>query len=204
MIGFWALALCGLYLLLLFGVLTVVQLRQTGTTGWVKSIGQMPAERAANLLFLVSLGLDLAGPTLVLGGALTPFGPIDVPMLHAFGLALFALAIVGAVVARTTMGASWRTGIDPAAQTSLVTHGPFAVVRNPVYTTMIVASLAVAALVPTVLALASVMTCVLALEVHTRLVEEPYLAQVHGRRYDKYASRVGRFVPLVGRRRYGG
>ena len=42
---------------------------------------------------------------------------------------------------------------------------------------------------------------VVALELQTRLVEEPYLRRVHGAAYEEYARRVGRFVPGVGRLR---
>jgi protein-S-isoprenylcysteine O-methyltransferase Ste14 len=45
---------------------------------------------------------------------------------------------------------------------------------------------------------------VAALELQTRLVEEPYLAAVQGERYAAYAAEVGRFVPSVGRRRRAG
>ena len=36
-------------------------------------------------------------------------------------------------------------------------------------------------------------------KVHVRVVEEPYLSRTHGDAYREYASRVGRFVPGVGR-----
>ena len=38
-----------------------------------------------------------------------------------------------------------------------------------------------------------------AMEIQVRLVEEPYLQQVHGEDYARYASRTGRFVPGIGR-----
>ena len=41
----------------------------------------------------------------------------------------------------------------------------------------------------------------LALELQTRLIEEPYLTRVHGEQYTVYAARVGRFLPGVGRLR---
>jgi protein-S-isoprenylcysteine O-methyltransferase Ste14 len=40
---------------------------------------------------------------------------------------------------------------------------------------------------------------VLALEIQVRLVEEPHLLRAHGSAYGEYASRVGRFVPGLGR-----
>jgi protein-S-isoprenylcysteine O-methyltransferase Ste14 len=37
-------------------------------------------------------------------------------------------------------GASWRIGVDPDERTTLVTSGPFAIARNPIFTAMAAAS----------------------------------------------------------------
>jgi protein-S-isoprenylcysteine O-methyltransferase Ste14 len=56
-----------------------------------------------------------------------------------------------------------------------------------------------ALIVPNVVALASVVLLVIALELQTRLVEEPYLLNAQGESYAVYAERAGRFLPGVGR-----
>jgi protein-S-isoprenylcysteine O-methyltransferase Ste14 len=40
---------------------------------------------------------------------------------------------------------------------------------------------------------------VVALELQVRVVEEPYLRSVHGENFVRYTSRVGRFLPGIGR-----
>jgi len=165
----------------------------------MRGLGYTSAERWANLLFLISLILDLAGPSLVLDGVLASWSVLDARAAHALGFVIFGLAIVGSLLARRSMGGAWRTGIDPASGTPLITLGLFAVVRNPVYTTMIATSVAVLLLVPTGVALGAVALRVLGLEIQTRIVEEPYLLHVHGSDYREYACRVGRFAPLIGR-----
>ncbi len=97
------------------------------------------------------------------------------------------------------MGASWRVGVDEAEKTELVTGGPFALVRNPIFSATVPAFAGLALLMPNVAALAGVAALVVALQIQVRLVEEPYLLRAHGERYAEYASRVGRFVPGVGR-----
>ena len=57
----------------------------------------------------------------------------------------------------------------------------------------------VALMVPSWIALAGVAALFIALELQVRVVEEPYLRRTHGRAYADYASRVGRFVPGVGK-----
>jgi protein-S-isoprenylcysteine O-methyltransferase Ste14 len=97
------------------------------------------------------------------------------------------------------MGASWRIGVDADEKTELVSTGPFTLVRNPIFSAMVTAFAGLALLVPNAATAAGVAALVAAIEVQVRLVEEPYLIKTHGERYLRYASRVGRFVPLVGR-----
>ncbi len=83
--------------------------------------------------------------------------------------------------------------------TTLVTGGPFAVVRNPIFTAMLVAAAGLALMVPNALALASWAVALIAIEIQVRAVEEPYLLRIHGDAYRRFASKVGRFFPGVGR-----
>jgi len=82
-----------------------------------------------------------------------------------------------------------------------VTSGPFEYVRNPIFAAMIPASLGIALLVPNVVALAGFVALIIALEIQTRKLEEPYLLATHGEAYANYAAHAGRFVPLIGRLR---
>lgn len=69
---------------------------------------------------------------------------------------------------------------------------------------MLPTSLGLVLLVPNPVALAGFAALVVALEIQTRAVEEPYLLAAHGEAYRAYASRVGRFFPDVGRLRARG
>ncbi|MET9817325.1 MULTISPECIES: hypothetical protein [unclassified Streptomyces] len=50
-------------------------------------------------------------------------------------------------------------------------------------------------MVPNILALASLLALIVAVELQVRVVEEPYLRTVHGPAYLEYRARAGRFVP---------
>jgi len=80
-----------------------------------------------------------------------------------------------------------------------VTTGPFALVRNPIFTAMAVTSLGLTLMVPNPVAALGFAVLVVAVQMQVRAVEEPYLLAVHGEAYRRYAARVGRFVPGVGR-----
>ena len=192
----WALALYVLYLALAFGGRTLVQLRSTG----FKGISGRPfsAEWSGGVLFVAAVLLGLAAPVLDLAGTIEPVAILDGPVGHAFGFVLFFAGLAGTLLAQAAMGASWRIGVDATERTELVTAGPFALVRNPIFSAMIPAFLGLALLVPNAAALAGFAALVVAVEVQVHLVEEPYLTKTHGERYLRYASRVGRCVPGAG------
>ncbi len=97
------------------------------------------------------------------------------------------------------MGTAWRTDVADEPSPDLVVEGAFGCVRNPVYTALVMTVAGTALLAPTVVALLAVLTFVGALQVQTRAVEEPHLRRLHGARYERYAARVGRFLPRIGR-----
>ena len=81
-----------------------------------------------------------------------------------------------------------------------MTHGPFSWARNPIFAAMLPTSLGLTLMVPSWLALVGFVALVIALQLQVRVVEEPYLREVHGDAYSRYEASVGRFVPRLGRR----
>jgi protein-S-isoprenylcysteine O-methyltransferase Ste14 len=199
------LSLLALYGLLAFGVRMVVQLRRTGSTGF-KGLRDVsgPVERMGGLLFAMAVVLWVAGPILQLTDALDPVQALEGDLANTLGTVLASLGIVTTVVAQFAMGDAWRIGVDPSEQTELVTHGPFSVVRNPIFAAMIPSFIGIALLAPNVLTIAGATLLTVALELHVRLIEEPYLQRVHGEQYAVYAAQVGRFLPGIGRLQING
>jgi protein-S-isoprenylcysteine O-methyltransferase Ste14 len=189
-----------LFGLLAFGMRAWIHHRRTGTTGFVGLSGSIGSvEWLGGALFVLALAAAPAGPVLQLAGALTPSAAFDTAPAHAAGLLLYAIGVAATLWAQFAMGDSWRIGVDATARTALVATGPFRWVRNPIFTAMTVATLGLALLVPNIVALLALLTLLLALEIHVRLVEEPYLTRVHGRDYLRYAGGTGRFLPGIGR-----
>jgi protein-S-isoprenylcysteine O-methyltransferase Ste14 len=195
------LALFALYGLLAVGMRMVVQLRRTGSTG-LRGLhrGSGSMEWVCGVLLVAAMVLGIAGPALQLAHVVASVDALDGEVANVLGVMLAALGITITVVAQLWMGDSWRIGVDSSERTELVTHGPFAVVRNPIFAAMMPAFAGVALLAPNALSIAGAVVLVAALELQTRLVEEPYLLAVHGERYALYARRVGRFLPGVGTR----
>lgn len=195
-----ALILYAVYLGLAFGLRSLLQWRSTGSTGFKGLGGRLgSAEWFAGVLFAVALVMGVAAPVLALADLLEPIEALDGAGAHAVGAVLAVGGIALTLYAQVAMGSSWRIGVDHEERTELVVDGPFAIVRNPIFSAMIPTALGLAMLVPSVLAIAGFSALVIALELQVRIVEEPYLLRVHGEIYERYAARVGRFVPGVGR-----
>lgn len=174
-----------------FGLRSLLQWRRTGATGFAGvRAGAGALERFAAALLVLALVLapvaPWAGAPLWAGG-------------HAAGAVIGAAGIALTLVAQVQMGASWRIGVDEGARTELVTSGVFAVVRNPIFSAMLLAAVGLCLAAPTALALAVPPLLLVALELQVRRVEEPYLLRVHGDAYRAWAARTGRFVPWLGR-----
>jgi protein-S-isoprenylcysteine O-methyltransferase Ste14 len=124
--------------------------------------------------------------------------PLAAPW-QAFGWLLFLGGLALTLVAQAQMGASWRIGIDDRP-TQLVTGGLFAFSRNPIFSGMFLTLAGVVLISPAPWTLCGGGLALLVVSLQVRL-EERKLAAIHGIAYMRYASRVGRFVPWLGRLR---
>ncbi len=134
------------------------------------------------------------------------FGPMR-PTLQAasaasVGQAVFVALLVGACIglflsAATAMGSNWSFAARTRRDHDLVTWGPFATIRHPIYTGLFAMLLAMAT------AFGHWRGLILGLPLFAwgtwiRVVEEEALLQARfGRQYAAYAARVKRFVPRL-------
>jgi protein-S-isoprenylcysteine O-methyltransferase Ste14 len=195
-----ALALFVVYVIVAFGVRSWLQWKRTGSTGW-RGVSGAPGsvEWWGGVLLAVALVAAPLALVLDLAGALPFVGPLAHPAVRWTGLALMAAGFAATFGAQVAMGTSWRIGVQADEVTALVTGGPFAIVRNPIFSAMLLGGLGLALAVPNLVALASWVIAALAIELQVRFVEEPYLVRTHGDAYRDYARRVGRLVPGLGR-----
>ncbi len=189
-----ALTIYLVWMLLAFGLRTLLQLRRTGDSGLRLEAEPNTPQFWARISFFIALVTGLAAPVAAVAGLenLTAFRS---EALHAVGVVVAVAGVALTFAAQQAMGLSWRIGVDPKERTELVTDGVFAIVRNPIFTAMLIAASGLAMMVPNAVSLAALLSFIVSLELQVRLVEEPYLATVHGDTYDQYRQRVGRFFP---------
>lgn len=140
------------------------------------------------------------------GIGLVSFGPQNVTLDPASSLALGEAAIIAVLMAATvglffaasaTMGRNWSLIARTRSDHSLVTDGPFAYVRHPIYVALFLFMIAIA------VAFGHTGRLVIGIPVYAlgtwlRIShEERLLRDMFGTAYDAYAARVKRFVPGI-------
>lgn len=141
-----------------------------------------------------------------LGIGVAALGPIAIRLDAVSPLALTEAALVAALMAAVaglfawsarTMGRNWSLEARTRADHSLVTTGPFAFVRHPIYVALFLFMLAFAVAFGHLAHLWLAMP-LFALGTWLRIrEEEALLARAFGPAYSDYAARVKRFVPGI-------
>lgn len=160
-----------------------------------------PMSHEANRNRSLGLGWLLVAvqAALFLAVALWPssWGPAA-PAARELGGALFLLGGVGGVAAAVFLGRA-LTPIPQPNGAGLRARGVYRWVRHPMYSSILVLCLGVAVSRGVVAVWVLVVALAVFFEVKTRF-EEGFLVEEYGG-YADYASRTGKFVPGVGRRR---
>ncbi|GAB3042399.1 hypothetical protein GCM10027052_25450 [Parafrigoribacterium mesophilum] len=143
---------------------------------------------AAQLLLLAAL-------VVIPHGTLWPVAAAALVIVMVLVLAGAALAVLGAA----GLGSALTASPIPREHAGLVTTGIYGVVRNPIYTGLLVAGLGLVVFGASIWHIVTWLALLSLLAGKARW-EERMLRAKHPE-FDQYAARVGRFIPGVGRLR---
>ncbi|MBV9426498.1 MAG: isoprenylcysteine carboxylmethyltransferase family protein [Bradyrhizobiaceae bacterium] len=121
-------------------------------------------------------------------------GVIANPALNIAGLVLAAVGIGVAVWARLYLGRNWGMPMSVKENAELVTTGPYAYVRNPIYAGIALATLG-SALIDWWWAV--FLACAVAYFVYSAKVEERILLREFPDSYPAYKARTKSLIPFV-------
>jgi protein-S-isoprenylcysteine O-methyltransferase Ste14 len=142
----------------------------------------------------------------MLGIAVIGFGPINVALDPMGGAALGEAAVVAALMAGAiwlfsassrAMGRNWAIVASTRSDHQLVTSGPFAYVRNPIYVALLLIGFAFAVAYGHYAGLVLGVPLYLLGTMMRVRIEERLLRDQFGGAYDAYCARVKRFVPGI-------
>jgi protein-S-isoprenylcysteine O-methyltransferase Ste14 len=111
------------------------------------------------------------------------------------GLAIVTSGLFLSAAGVSSMGRSWRIGIDREKPGPLVTGGLFGRMRHPIYAGMLLVTLGMAGVTGDLLSTAVAAGAWVGIPVQARL-EEDFLLSRHGDEYRTYQARTGRFWPI--------
>lgn len=124
-----------------------------------------------------------------------PFVPNAAVFLYP-GLALTIAGIAFAIWARIFLGGNWSGAVTLKKDHELVRKGPYALVRNPIYTGALLALLGTAIVFRGTRGLLAVGVAVIALCIKIRR-EELFMAEQFGMEYAQYKQKVRKLIPFV-------
>jgi protein-S-isoprenylcysteine O-methyltransferase Ste14 len=169
--------------------------------------GIVPEQRFEKLMWFGFVPLVigwLAFPLVALRSTSGPFAlphfAVAQPWLAVRWLA--ALAAVGCLAATwrvwRAMGRHWSMAVTAERNRELLTDGPFARVRHPIYALSLLLMLCSVLVVPTwpMLALGVAHATLMVTKARN---EERFLLGLHGDAYARYCARTGRFLPRLSR-----
>jgi protein-S-isoprenylcysteine O-methyltransferase Ste14 len=116
------------------------------------------------------------------------------------GVALCVLGFGLAMSARWYLGRNWGMPMSRKEQPELVTSGPYAYIRHPIYTGLILAMLGSAIGINIIWA--PVLVPIGAYFIYSARREESLMLQQFPEQYGAYMARTGMLVPRLFRRRY--
>jgi protein-S-isoprenylcysteine O-methyltransferase Ste14 len=157
----------------------------------------------------ISVGLAVSAVGGVISAALwRPIVAVEAPaaalLLRIGGLALVLGGSALFLWARRTLGAYYSPSTVAAVQLNakhrLIQHGPFAIVRHPIYLSLVLILLGLLVLYRTWMPLLAA-TGIAAVLVKRAQREDQVLEEKFGAEWRAYASRVPSFVPFQRRRR---
>jgi protein-S-isoprenylcysteine O-methyltransferase Ste14 len=179
-VGYWAFAAVGAK-------------RDAGSRLWRGGIG-------LRLVLILTIAAMLRSPSLRGFLAETQRSTSHSDIFGWTGVALCVLGFGLAIIARWHLGRNWGMPMSRKEQPELVTSGPYALIRHPIYTGLILAMLGSA--IGVNIFWVVMLVPVSAYFIYSARREETVMLQLFPEQYAAYVARTGMLAPRLFGRRY--
>lgn len=118
------------------------------------------------------------------------------PSTHALGLLLLLAGCLLAIWARVALGGNWSANVTVKQGHTLITRGPYALVRHPIYSGLLLAALGTAIVFGRASGFLgfALLFSGFWIKSHT---EEAFMQQEFGQQYTRYKQRVRALIPGI-------
>ncbi len=145
---------------------------------------RVPTVLAYFLMFAPAFGRGVLGQRWIPGG----------PQQQALGTVLTVAGIFVAIWARLCIGTNWSGVVTIKENHQLIRTGPYAWVRHPIYSGLILAMAGTAILTRRIAGVLAVLMLATAFFFKSK-IEEQFMRRTFGPEYDAYCQRTGAFLP---------
>jgi protein-S-isoprenylcysteine O-methyltransferase Ste14 len=147
----------------------------------------------ATALLVICFVLLFYPRALGLGASITP----PTPLFGSIGLVLDIAGVAFAIWARVTLGRNWSgTVIATQEGQELVRTGPYAIVRHPIYTGLLLAIAGTALTIGTLASYLGVVAGAVALLIRVG-IEEKQMREQFGPAHEAYRQHTWKLIPFV-------
>lgn len=158
-----------------------------------------PNERVESRASRLSYSLPLIAGVVLMNGPISETALRVLPaglVPYALGLLLCVLGLGFTVWARVHLGTNWSDAVSHKQGHELVSSGPYAWVRHPIYTGLLLAFVSVAVARGDLKSFIGCTIMTLGM-LHKLRIEERWMAETFGDAYAEYRARVPALIPAL-------
>lgn len=115
-------------------------------------------------------------------------------VVRVLGIVAAGLGDIVFFMSVTTMGTSWRAGVNKSEKTNLGTNGIYSISRNPAFLGFDLVYIGILLMFFAWWHLIFAVFAIVMLHLQIVMVEEPFLPSVFGEKYINYKNKVGRYL----------
>jgi protein-S-isoprenylcysteine O-methyltransferase Ste14 len=173
-----------------FALYWVLTARNVKPTRWRESAGSQATHRVPMFLAAMLLAGVISWPRLLF----ERFVPDD-PAIHLAGILILASGIAFAIWARRHIGTNWSATVTVKTDHALIRSGPYAIVRHPIYTGILVGFLGTAIAIGQWRGLAALALCAAAFLYKSKVEERQMRATFP--EYEDYERHTRALIPFL-------
>jgi protein-S-isoprenylcysteine O-methyltransferase Ste14 len=184
----WQLEMAPWHAMLLYWAISSVSVKQA-------RIPEGFSSRSKHLFFMLLAVVLMFTDYLRVGPLAHRFAPEDL-RIHYLAIFLTALGVSVAIWARYILGEYWSARVEVKMDHELICSGPYALVRHPIYTGILLASIGTGLFVGEWRAIPAVVFAAIGFAIKAKQ-EESLMTSEFGNRYQEYRERTGFLIPRL-------